>query len=68
MHDVINPATEQVIASVPSLSVEQTDEAIARAHATLPAWTAVTPEIEQTSCAGSPMLFAITWRSWHNSK
>jgi acyl-CoA reductase-like NAD-dependent aldehyde dehydrogenase len=43
MHDVINPATEQVIASVPSLSVEQTDQAIARAHATLQAWQAVSP-------------------------
>ena len=30
MHDVVNPANEQVIATVPSTSVEQTDEAIAR--------------------------------------
>ena len=43
MHDVINPATETVIASVPSLSAEETDEAIARAHAALPAWKAVAP-------------------------
>lgn len=43
MHDVINPATETVIATVPSLSVDETDEAIARAHAALPAWKAVAP-------------------------
>ena len=43
MHDVINPATETVIATVPSLSVDETDEAIAKAHAALPAWKAVAP-------------------------
>ena len=43
MHDVINPATETVVATVPSLSVEETDDAIARAHAALPAWKAVAP-------------------------
>jgi len=43
VHDVINPATETVIATVPSLSAEETDEAIARAHAALPAWKAVAP-------------------------
>ena len=43
MHDVINPATEQVIATVPSTDREGTDEAIARAHAALPAWRAVAP-------------------------
>ncbi len=43
MHDVINPATEQVIATVPSTSAEETDEAIARAHAAFPAWRDVAP-------------------------
>lgn len=43
MADVINPATEQVIATVPAASVEETDEAIARAHAAWPAWRAVAP-------------------------
>jgi acyl-CoA reductase-like NAD-dependent aldehyde dehydrogenase len=43
MHDVINPATELVVASVPSLSLEETDAAIARAKAALPAWAAVAP-------------------------
>jgi len=43
VHDVINPATETVIATVPSLSAEETDEAIARAHAAMPAWKAVAP-------------------------
>ena len=43
MHDVINPATEQVIATVPSTDREGTDDAIARANAALPAWKAVAP-------------------------
>ena len=43
MHDVINPATEQVIASVPSTSAEETDALIARAAAALPSWRGVTP-------------------------
>ncbi|GAB3902942.1 aldehyde dehydrogenase family protein [Kibdelosporangium lantanae] len=41
--DVINPATEQVVQSVPLTSVEDTDAAIARAHAAWPAWRAVAP-------------------------
>ena len=43
MHDVINPATEQVIASVPQTDREGADAAIARAHEALPAWRAVAP-------------------------
>jgi acyl-CoA reductase-like NAD-dependent aldehyde dehydrogenase len=43
MHDVINPATEQVVATVPSSTAEETDAAIARAHAALPGWRAVAP-------------------------
>ncbi|MDE3082229.1 MAG: aldehyde dehydrogenase [Acidobacteriota bacterium] len=42
-HDVINPATEEVIASVPMHSVEETDRLIERAAAAAPAWRAVTP-------------------------
>jgi acyl-CoA reductase-like NAD-dependent aldehyde dehydrogenase len=41
--DVINPATEQVVATVPLTSAEQTDAAIDRAHAALPAWRALAP-------------------------
>ena len=43
MHDVINPATETVIAQVPSTGIEETDAAIARAHAAWPAWREVAP-------------------------
>ncbi len=43
MHDVINPATEQVVATVASTDADGTDAAIARAHAALPAWRAVAP-------------------------
>jgi acyl-CoA reductase-like NAD-dependent aldehyde dehydrogenase len=40
---VLNPATEQPVATVPSSSAEQADEAIARAVAAQPGWRAVTP-------------------------
>ena len=43
MHDVINPATEQVVATVPSTDEEGTDAAIARAHEAWPAWRALAP-------------------------
>ncbi|MDP1879120.1 MAG: aldehyde dehydrogenase family protein [Actinomycetota bacterium] len=43
MHDVVNPATEQVIASVPSSSAEETDAAIARAGEALSSWREVAP-------------------------
>ncbi len=41
--DVINPATEQVVRTVPLTSTEDTDAAIARAHAAWPEWRAVAP-------------------------
>jgi acyl-CoA reductase-like NAD-dependent aldehyde dehydrogenase len=43
MHDVISPVTEEVVATVPSTSVEETDAAIARAHDAFRAWRAVSP-------------------------
>jgi acyl-CoA reductase-like NAD-dependent aldehyde dehydrogenase len=42
-HTVINPATEQPVETVPLTSAEETDTAIARAEAALPAWRAVAP-------------------------
>jgi len=42
-HDVINPATEEVVTTVRSSTVEETDAAIARARAAFPAWKAVAP-------------------------
>lgn len=41
--DLVNPATEQVLATVPSASAEDADAAIARSAAALPAWRAVAP-------------------------
>jgi len=41
--DVINPATGTVVTSVPSLSLDETDAAIERAHRAFPAWRAVAP-------------------------
>ena len=43
MHKVINPATEQVIATVSSTSAEETDGLIARAADALDAWRRVAP-------------------------
>jgi len=43
LHDVINPATELVEASVPSLSLEDTDAAIARARRAYATWSHVSP-------------------------
>jgi acyl-CoA reductase-like NAD-dependent aldehyde dehydrogenase len=40
---IINPATEQAVASVDMLSLEEADRAIERAHAASSAWRAVTP-------------------------
>ena len=40
---VLNPATEQPVATVPSSSAEQADEAVARAVAAQPGWRAVAP-------------------------
>jgi acyl-CoA reductase-like NAD-dependent aldehyde dehydrogenase len=41
--DVINPATEQIVATVPLTSLADTDAAIARAHAATEPWRAVAP-------------------------
>ncbi|HEX4704016.1 MAG TPA: aldehyde dehydrogenase family protein [Pseudonocardiaceae bacterium] len=40
---VVNPATEQVVATVPLTSLDETDAAIARAHAATTTWRAVAP-------------------------
>src|SRR3954466_11494051 len=43
MHEVLDPATEDVVATVELFDVDETDAAIARASAALPAWGAVAP-------------------------
>ena len=40
---VINPATEETIATLESAGVEETDAAVARARAAFPAWRALAP-------------------------
>jgi acyl-CoA reductase-like NAD-dependent aldehyde dehydrogenase len=42
-HDVINPATEQVVTTIDLVGVEETDAAVARAVEVGPAWRAVAP-------------------------
>jgi len=43
MIQVVEPATEQVIAEVPSAGVEETDAAVARAAEAFPVWRALAP-------------------------
>ncbi|MDA8436451.1 MAG: aldehyde dehydrogenase family protein [Actinomycetales bacterium] len=43
LHDVVNPATEELVASVPSLSLEETDAAIARSRRAFQTWRHVSP-------------------------
>ena len=43
LHDVISPVTEEVVASVPSLSLEETDAAIARSRKAFETWRHVSP-------------------------
>ena len=43
MHDVVDPATEHVIRSVPSTSADEADHAIDAAHAAFQSWRAVAP-------------------------
>jgi betaine-aldehyde dehydrogenase len=41
--EVVEPATEEVMAEVPRAGAKEVDEAVARAKASFPAWRAVTP-------------------------
>ena len=43
MNTVVNPATEETIAELPDVGVEETDAAVAAAKAAFPAWRAVAP-------------------------
>ena len=43
MIEVIEPATERVMAEVPRAGVEEVDAAVARAKAAFPSWRAVAP-------------------------
>ena len=43
MITVVNPATEETIAELPEVGVEETDAAVAAAQAAFPAWRAVAP-------------------------
>jgi acyl-CoA reductase-like NAD-dependent aldehyde dehydrogenase len=43
LHDVVNPATEELVTSVPSLSLEETDEAIRRSRRAFETWRHVSP-------------------------
>jgi 1-pyrroline dehydrogenase len=42
--DALNPATGEVIASVPNMSAEEVDEVVARAKRALPGWLDATPK------------------------
>ena len=42
-HDVVNPATEEIVTTVPLADVEQTDDAVARARRAFDSWRQVAP-------------------------
>src|SRR5688572_18595278 len=42
-HDVVNPATEQIVATVPSADAADTDAAVARARRAYETWRTVAP-------------------------
>ena len=43
LHDVVSPVSEEIVASVPSLSLEETDLAIARSRRAFETWRHVSP-------------------------
>lgn len=43
LHQVVNPATEELVTEVPLATLADTDAAIARAHEAFPAWRALAP-------------------------
>jgi acyl-CoA reductase-like NAD-dependent aldehyde dehydrogenase len=43
VHEIVNPATEEIVTTVELTTLEQTDAAIERAAAAFPAWRAVAP-------------------------
>ncbi|WP_047870566.1 aldehyde dehydrogenase family protein [Nocardiopsis sp. RV163] len=55
--DVVNPATEQVIDTVPAGAAEDVDAAVAAAAAALPAWSALTPGQRVTHLTKALELF-----------
>ncbi|MCP3013806.1 aldehyde dehydrogenase family protein [Nocardiopsis dassonvillei] len=55
--DVVNPATEQVIDTVPAGAAEDVDAAVAAAAGSLPAWSALTPGQRVTHLAKALELF-----------
>jgi aldehyde dehydrogenase (NAD+) len=55
--DVVNPATEQVIDTVPAGAAEDVDAAVAAAAGALPAWSALTPGQRVTHLAKALELF-----------
>ena len=50
--EVVEPATEQVMAEVPRAGVEETDAAVAAAKAAFPAWRAIAPGDRARCCCG----------------
>lgn len=43
LHEVVNPATEEIVARVPQAGADETDTAIERARMAFPAWRQVSP-------------------------
>ena len=68
MIEVVEPATEQVMAEVPRAGAEEVDAAVAAAKAAFPAWRAVAPADRAACCTGSPTRSRSGARSWRRSR
>ena len=68
---VVEPATERVMAEVPSAGVEETDAAVARAKEAFPAWRAVAPGRPRRPAPSARRRARrpkpATWRRWRRA-
>lgn len=63
-HEVLNPATGQVIETVPATTAAEVDAAVARAAEAQQGWAAAAPRTGPDSCAGSPRSSTNTSKNW----
>jgi acyl-CoA reductase-like NAD-dependent aldehyde dehydrogenase len=66
--DVLNPATEEIIETVPLATLEETDRAIEKAVVAFETWRHVSPADRACCCGASPLQWMPTLRTSPNSK
>jgi gamma-glutamyl-gamma-aminobutyrate hydrolase PuuD len=67
-HTIVNPADEQVVATVTSATIEEADAAIARASAAQGDWAALARSIGHGRCGASPRRSTAPWRTSRPSR